>query len=122
MIVQFDSKKTNEAISIDQDDRRILKVSQFEFPGGTCPGAAINLTPYQGGPFRLYLEKDGALSTALYHDHYWLLAEAVLPERQFESQPTGMTDETGQSVMEMVERPLDLDDVQIIVFPLPEVE
>lgn len=60
--------------------------------------------------------------TSLFRDHYWLLAEAVLHERQFDSRPTGQVDEHGQPIMAIVERPLDLTDVQITVFPLPEVE
>ncbi len=122
MIVQRDPNKPNEVISIDQASPNRLVVAAFRFPGGQCTGGAIDLTPFQGGPFRLYLEEDGSLSTELFRDHYWLLAEAVLPERQFDSRPTGMTDENGQPIMEMVERPLDLNDVQITVFPLPEVE
>jgi len=122
MIVQREPNKPNEVISIDQTLPNRLVVTAFNFPGGECTGGTIDLTPFQGGPFRLYLEEDGSLSTELFRDHYWLLAEAVLPERQFDSRPTGMTDENGQPIMEMVERPLDLNDVQITVFPLPEVE
>ncbi|MGB9859206.1 MAG: hypothetical protein ACPLRM_01895 [Anaerolineae bacterium] len=121
MIVQRDPNKPNEVISIDQASPNRLVVAAFNFPGGECTGGTIDLTPFQGGPFRLYLEKDGSLSTELFRDHYWLLVEAVLPEKRLESQPTGMTDENGQPIMEMVEHPLDLNDVQITVFPLPEV-
>lgn len=122
MIVQHDPIKPNEVVSIDQDDQRFLKISQFEFPGGKCSSLAIDLTLYQGGPFRLYLEKDGTLSTELYRGHYWLLAEAQLPEKRYETVPTGQVDENGQPVTQMVECPLDLNNVDIIVFPLPEVE
>lgn len=122
MIVQHDPGRPNGAITIDQTAPSRLIVAPFDFPGGHCPGAVVDLAPFQGGPFRLYLEEDGSLSTELFRDHYWLLAEAVLPERQFENRPTGMTDENGQPVMEMVERPLDLNEVQVTVFPLPEVE
>jgi hypothetical protein len=122
MIIQHDPNKPNEVISIDQASPHRLVVAAFRFPGGECAGGTIDLTPFQGGPFRLYLEKDGSLNTELCWDHYWLLAEAVLPEKQFDNQPTGRVDENGQPIMEMVERPLNLNDIQIILFPLPEVE
>ncbi|MDQ7791266.1 MAG: hypothetical protein RDV00_03950 [Clostridia bacterium] len=121
MIVQHNPGKPNEAIDIDQTTSSRLVIAAFPFPGGECAGGRIDLTPFQGGPFRLYLETDGSLNTELFRDHYWLLAEAVLPERHFENQPTGMTDEHGQPVMTMVEQPLDLNDVEIMVYPLPEV-
>jgi len=118
VIIQHNPDKPNAALSIDQASPNRLVVASFPFPGGECAGGRIDLTPFQGGPFRLYLETDGSLSTGPFQDHYWLLAEAVLPERHFENQPN----EHGQPVMTLVERPLDLNDVQITVFPLPEVE
>jgi len=120
-IVQHDPERPNAVISIDQGDTGRLVVEPFDFPGGRCAGGTVDLTPFQGGPFRLYLEADGSLNMDLYRDHYWLLAEAILPERRFEQEPTGRVDEYGQPVMEMVERPLDLNEVDIVVFSLPEV-
>lgn len=120
-IVQHDTLKPNQTISVDPVNPARLAIAAFAYPGGNCPGTTVDLTGFQGGPVRIYLDIDGAISTDLYRDHYWLLAEAVLPERQYENQPTGQVDENGQPIMEMVERPLDLNDVQITVFPLPEV-
>jgi hypothetical protein len=122
MIVQHDPDKPNEAITIDEAVPSRLVVAPFDFPGGQCSGGIVDLTPFQGGPFRLYLEKDGSLSTERFRDHYWLLAEAMLPDRQFDSVPTGQVDEHGQAITEMVERALDLNTVDITVFPLPEVK
>lgn len=121
MIIQRDPSKPNEAISIDQATSSRLVIDAFPFPGGECAGGGIDLTPFHGGPFRLYLEVDGSLNMELFRDHYWLLAEAILPERRYESQPTGQVDENGQPIMVMVERPLDLNNIQITVFSLPEV-
>lgn len=120
-IVQHDPERPNAVISIDQGDTARLVVEPFDFPGGRCAGGTVDLTPFQGGPFRLYLEADGSLNTDLYRDHYWLLAEAILPERQYESRSTGQVDENGQPITIMVEVPLNLNDIEIIVFPLPEV-
>lgn len=121
MIVQHNPGKPNEAIDIDQTTSSRLVIAAFPFPGGECAGGRIDLTPFQGGPFRLYLEKDGSLSTELFQDHYWLLAEAILPERRYDSEPTGQVHEHGQPIMTMVERQLNLNELNIIVFPLPEV-
>lgn len=121
MIVQHDPDKPNNAITIDQANPGRLVVAPFPFPGGQCAGGVFDLTTFQSGPFRLYLDGDGSLSTDLYRDHYWLLAEVILPEKKFDSQPTGRVDENGQPIMVMVERPLDLNEVPITVFTLPEV-
>jgi len=124
-IVQHDPLKPNPTISVDQVNPAQLVIVAFAYPGGNCPGATVDLTGFQGGPVRIYLDTDGAISTDLYKDHYWLLAEAILPERRYDSQPTGRVDEkvdeNGQPIMVMVERPLDLNEVPITVFTLPEV-
>jgi len=121
-IIQQNPEKPNGVLSIDQANPACLTISSFSFPGGNCSGGTIDLTNFQGGPARIYLDEDGSLSTDLYRDHYWLLAECVLPERQFEQRETGRTDEQDQPVTEMVEKPLDLNNIDITVFPLPEVE
>ncbi|NPV27916.1 MAG: hypothetical protein HPY81_10920 [Firmicutes bacterium] len=120
-IIQHDPSKPNQAVSIDQTNPARLVIAPFAFPGGNCPGGTIDLTEHQGGPSRIYLDTDGAISTDLYRDHYWLLAEAILPERRYDNEPTGQVDEHGQPIMTMVERPLDLNNIQITVFSLPEV-
>ncbi|MDI3548115.1 MAG: hypothetical protein PWR10_1767 [Halanaerobiales bacterium] len=121
-IIQHDTKKPNEVVNIDQANPGRLVISPFSFPDGNCSGGKIDLAQFQGGPARVYLDKDGSLSTDLCRDHYWLLAECVLPERQFEQQETGIVDEQGQPVTMIVERPLDLNNIDITVFPLPEVD
>lgn len=120
-IVQHDPLKPNPTISVDKVNPARLAIAAFAYPGGNCPGATVDLTGFQGGPVRIYLDTDGAISTDLYRDHHWLLAEAILPERRYDSEPTGQVDEHGQPIMTMVERPLNLNELNIIVFPLPEV-
>lgn len=116
-IVQYDPARPNAAIQIDAANPARLLVDPIPFPGGTTAAAAYDLTAHQGGPFRLYLNQDGSFSSDLTADHYWLLAEAILPERQFDQVPVG----TDQEIFDMVERPLDLTGVEVVVFPLPEV-
>ncbi|ABO49758.1 hypothetical protein Dred_1224 [Desulforamulus reducens MI-1] len=121
MIIQNNQDHPNEAISIDDKNPACLSVQPIAFPGGETQARVIDLTEFQGGPFRFYLDDDGALSTDLYKDHYWLLAEAILPDKQYDNVPTGQVDENDQEVTEMVERPLDLNKVDVTVFSLPEV-
>jgi len=120
MIKQHDPDRPNEAIKIDANPA-CLSVQPISCPGGEAQAVVIDLTPLQGGPFRLYLDSDGAISTDLYSDHYWLLAEGMLPDKQYDNVPTGQVDENGQPVTTMAERLLDLNDIDITVFPLPEV-
>lgn len=120
-IIQQNPERPNEAISVNPDNSVQVTVQPFPFPGGECAGGSIDLTPFQGGPFRLYLEQDGSLSTELYSDHYWLLAETVLPEKRYDQVLTGQVDENGQSKTEMVESALNLNEIEITVFSLPEV-
>jgi hypothetical protein len=121
-IIQKDPETPNQAISIVASNPAHIQVSSFEFPGGVTQAQQIDLTPYQGGPFRLYLEHDGSLSTDLYADQYWLLAETVLPNKQYDNVPTGLQDENGNDVNELQEAALDLNDINITVFALPVVE
>lgn len=118
-IVQHDPQRPNLAVRIDQGSASCLVVEPFA--GGPADRQVLDLTPYQGGPFRLYLEQDGRLSTELEGDHYWLLAEAILPEPQWEMTATGEVDEYGQTRMVMRRLPLDLNAVEVRVWPLPEV-
>lgn len=121
-IVQHDPARPNMAIQIDAANpaRLLIDPIPLPFPGGTTAAATCDLTPLQGGPGRLYLNYDGSVTTNLYGDHYWLLAEAILPDRQFDQVLAGV-DPNGQEIFNMVERPLDLTAVEVVVFPLPEV-
>ncbi|MDI3480777.1 MAG: hypothetical protein PWQ97_432 [Tepidanaerobacteraceae bacterium] len=121
MIVQKDPNKPNNVIKVNPEKASELNVENFQCGGLNVTGKTLDLTQFQGGPFRLYVDKDGSLSTELYKDHFWLIAEAFLPEKQYDNIQTGRFDENGQPISEMVERPLNLDEVDIVVFPLPEV-
>ena len=121
-IVQKNPETPNQAISIVANNPFHIQVNSFEYPGGVTQAQQIDLTPFQNGPARLYLEHDGSLSTDLYADHYWLLAETVLPEKQYNNVPTGMKDENDNDVNELQEASLDLNDFDITVFALPVVE
>lgn len=121
MIIQHDNDNANQALTIDQADPNILVVADFPFLDQQCAGGQIDLTPFQGGPARIYLEADGSLNTELFRDHFWLLAEVILPERQFTSQPTGQVDENNQAITQMIEIPLDLNKASVMAYPLPEV-
>lgn len=120
-IVQQNTDKPNEAILVSQDNPAHLAVQPFSFGGGQTVAAVFDLTPYQGRPFRLYLDEDGSYSAEMQRSHYWLLAETILPNMELENIPTGRVDEDGQEITEMVEKQLNLNGVDITVFSLPEV-
>ena len=65
--------------------------------------------------------KTATFSTNKNQDHFWLLAEANVPERLMESVSTGEFDEHGQEIMKSVDVPLDLNNVEIKAYALPEV-
>ena len=120
-VIQYDPTKPNTAVAIDANNPACLTVQPVTIPGKTTAPATVDLTPFEGGPFRLYVDSDGTVSTELWRDHYWLLAEAVVPAPKYSSQPTGQVDEHDQPIMQQVLLPLDLTGVDITVFPLPEV-
>lgn len=121
-ITQQNTEKPNEAINVDPVNSARLIVQPFPFGGGETTRQEYDPTPFQGGPFRLFLEQDGSFSTKLEGDHYWLLAEAILPGKQYDNIPTGQVDENGQPKTETVERELNLNEIDITVFSLPEVD
>ncbi|WP_018086487.1 hypothetical protein [Desulfurispora thermophila] len=120
MLIQHDPSKPNETIRLAANK---LIVAPFSTGSINCAGGTFDLEPYQGKAFRLYLEKDGSLSTDVNRDHFWLLAETTLPPQRYESVATDEVDQNGMTIYKSVPVPLDLEssDVQVTVFPLPEV-
>lgn len=120
VIIQHDPSKPNEAIRLAANK---LVVVPFSAGSINCAGGTFDLEPYQGKAFRLYLEEDGSLSTDINRDHFWLLVEVILPPQRYESVPTNEVDQNGTTIYKSVPVPLNLEaaDVQVIVFPLPEV-
>jgi hypothetical protein len=121
-IVQTNPERPNEKVVIRQDNPAVIRVLQHQLPNGAMVQTQeFDLTEFQGKPWRLYVEEDGALSVALDGVHYWLLAEAVLPERRVETQEIGDGD-NGEPTIEHVELPLDLQEVDVLVYPWPNDE
>lgn len=119
-ILQANLQMPNHDVAIDTANPALLRVGAHVLPNGVQVLAhEFDLTPYQGVPFRLYVETDGRLTPALEGVHYWLLVEAILPERRMEQQETGQVDGNGQPIVEMVEVPLDLHHVDVFVRPWP---
>lgn len=120
-LIQADPARPNMDVSIDAANPAVLRIGARQLPNGAQVAATqFDLSGYQGGPFRLYIENDGSLQVALAGEHYWLLVEAILPERSYRSQETGQVDELGQPIIEQVELPLNLEACEIVVYPWPE--
>ena len=122
MIDYQDKEKTNISVSLDSANAAVLKIDAFTIAGVRAPAQQMDLTDYQGQAFRLYAEKTGDLSTDKEKDHYWLLAEAELPQKTTKSVETGEVDENGQARTESEIVPLNLNNVDFKIYALPEVE
>ena len=122
MIDYQDKEKTNISVSLDSANAAVLKIDAFTIAGVRAPAQQMDLTDYQGQAFRLYAEKTGDLSTDKEKDHYWLLAEAEIPQKTTKSVETGEVDENGQARTESEIVPLNLNNVDFKIYALPEVE
>ena len=121
MIVYQDKNKESVQLTVDQENKAVLNTASFTINGTRVSAQSFDLTAFQGKAFRLYAEENGDLSTNKNQDHFWLLAEANVPERLMKSVSTGELDERGQEIMKSVDVPLDLNNVEIKVYALPEV-
>lgn len=120
VIKQQNPDNPNTVVSVHAEQPSKLVVEPFRFGEVVTKLVEFDLTAYQGKPFRLYVEEDGSFSVDPNRDHFWLLAEVLVPERMVESVPTGDETEDGQVVHQLMELPLDLNDVVITVFELPQ--
>ena len=121
MIVYQDKNKESVQLTVDQTNKAVLNTAAFTINSTRVSAQSFDLTAFQGKAFRLYAEENGDLSTNKNQDHFWLLAEANVPERLMSSVSTGELDERGQEIMKSVDVPLDLNNVEIKVYALPEV-
>ena len=121
MIVYQDKNKESVQLTVDQMNKAVLNTAAFTINSTRVSAQSFDLTAFQGKAFRLYAEENGDLSTNKNQDHFWLLAEANVPERLMKSVSTGELDERGQEIMKSVDVPLDLNNVEIKVYALPEV-
>lgn len=98
-----------------------IEETRFEGPDGIKQPAAqsFDLTPYQDGMARLFLNASGDYEINRKDDYYWIVAEMELPPAVVRLVDSGEMDEAGDPVMVPVEEPLDLDAVDIIVYPIP---
>ena len=121
MIKFQDQSKENIQIAIDPANAAVMSVAAFTINDVRVPAQSFDLSRFQGETFRLYTEESGDLSTEKEQDHFWLLAEAKIPEKVLQNQLTGEVDEDGRDITQTIELPLDLNQVEITVFALPEV-
>ena len=103
-------------VTISAENTAVLNIAAFTINGTRVPAQSFDLTAFQGKAFRLYVEENGDLSTDAGKDHFWLLLEAVLPERKMEC---SFADDGS---MQFVDVPLDLNNVNIGIYALPKVE
>lgn len=121
MIVFQDESKKSIQVTVDPQNTAVMNVAAFTINNTRIAAQTFDLTAFQGKAFRLYAEENGDLSTDTNRDHFWLLAETNVPEKQMKSEVTGEVDERGQMITKSVEVPLNLGDIEIKIYALPEV-
>ena len=99
----------------------LVEEARFSGPEGTKQPAAqrFDLSPYQGGMMRLFLDASGEYEINRKDDYYHIVAEVELPPAVVQLVDSRKVDEAGDSVMTPVEDPLDLSAVDITVYPMP---
>ena len=117
-----DKNKKSIEIAVDEKSSAVLDVAAFDLGNIRVAASKFDLTDYQGSVFRLYAEENGDLSTDKWNCHYWMLAEAVIPEKKMKRVSTGKQDDHGSDIMTMEIVPLDLNTVDFTVFSLPDGE
>lgn len=123
MIIDYqDKEKESIVLSTDEKNTALLNVAAFDLNGIHIQAKSFDLSAAQGDVFRLYAEQNGDLSTDKWNCHYWLLAEAVIPEKKTRSVATGKQDDNGNDIMTSEDVQLDLNSVEFKVFSLPEGE
>lgn len=110
----------NDKVSVEG---AVLSIGEarFEGPEGIKQPAAqsFDLTPYQGGMARIFLNADGSFEINRKDDYYCIVAEVELPPAVVRLVDSGEVDEAGDPVMTPVEDPLDLSAVDVTVYPMP---
>ena len=72
-------KQENNLVSISTENPSQIVVDSFLFENIRIQKQSFDLSEYQGKSFRLYVEKDGAFSTDIAQNHYWLLIKVIVP-------------------------------------------
>jgi len=98
-----------------------IEECRFEGPDGIKQPAAqsFDLTSYQGGMARLFLNVSGEYEINRKDDYDWIIAEVELPPAVVRLVDSGELDESGDPVMTPVEDPLDLSAMDVTVYPMP---
>ena len=94
---------------------------RFEGPDGIKQPAAqrFDLTSYQGGMARIFLNASGEYEINLKDDYYHIIAEVELPPAVVNLVDSGEVDEKKNPVMVPKEVPLDLSVVDVTIYPMP---
>jgi hypothetical protein len=101
-------------------DQCKVRIAAFDCPKlGRVSQKTMDLTPHAGKKVRIWLDPDGSYSTDPKKDHYWQVAELDVPEIKYDrgdQSPGGEMEDASPAVP----LPLDLTDVEVSVWSLPE--
>ena len=112
---------SNVTINITIIDKSKIQLAAFTCPvNGKIKQQTIDLTPYAGQHVRVWLDADGTYSVDKNKDHFWQVAQFDVPELKYKDEDTGKRDSDNQVIMEAIGQPLDLTDVDINKWDLPQ--
>ena len=97
-----------------------VQISGFECALGRVAKQTIALAPFAGERVRIWLDESKKFSVDPHKDHYWQIAELDVPPQTF-TETEVSAKEAGQPPTTIVQAvPLDLTNVEITAWPLPE--
>ena len=98
-----------------------IEEARFDGPEGIKQPSAqrFDLTSYQGGMARIFLNASGEYEINRKDDYDWIIAEVELPPAVVNLVDSGEVDEKKNPVMVPKEVPLDLSVVDVTVYPMP---
>ena len=102
----------------------IIRVESFYANNRLVEGAEFDLSlpefdPYRGKILRVWVDNDYNLTTKRNPSQVWLLIEIPVPRRQYNQVETEELDEQENPVMEQVEIPMKIEEIDCKIFPLP---
>lgn len=75
---------------------------------------------YRGGILRIWIDNDYNLTTERNPSQVWLLIEIPVPRREYETIETDEADEEGNSIMQQIGIPTEINEADCNIYQLPK--
>ena len=106
--------------SIIAQEKSKLTIEPFDCRKGFTKKASIDLTPYAGQYVRIWMDDDLSFSTDRHKDHYWQIAEFLVPMQKYKNVDTSEIDENGLPIV--ISEPIPITLPTIRLFDIEEKE